>query len=281
MAAQVERLGGGARIQHRDVQVGHGARRARRDGRALGGRVIAGDGHCAALWIRTRKHRVTQRICGTVHARGLAVPDTDDAVVAGVGACRGQLAAHDRSGGLLLVHGGRMDDRQISRCTRRRYRSVVAAQRRAGISRHERSGAQSASTVGPQLLDRQPGQGLQPGHERHAVVVGIAPRQPVRLCEAHHDTPGVECAAVTSMTPLWPLGSATRSSQSAPADRQRSTLRDSASRSPPSLQSAHQHQSDHVRSLPWAHASPRRQFLELPGGALVEVRLPHPHPCIV
>ena len=129
VAAQVERFGRRAGIEHRDVQVGHRPRRTGGDGGALGSRIVAGDGHRAATGISAGEDGMTQRVRGPIDAGCLAVPQADDAVVGGIRpGCR-QLAAHDGGGSLILVHRGRVHDRQIGRCPGSLDGGVVAAER--------------------------------------------------------------------------------------------------------------------------------------------------------
>ena len=64
-----------------------------------------------------------------VDAGRLAVPEADDAVIGGIRPGGGELAAHDRSGGLVLIHRRRVHDRQIGRGPGSLDSGVIAAER--------------------------------------------------------------------------------------------------------------------------------------------------------
>ena len=149
VAAQVERFGRCARIEHRDVQVSHRPRRARGDRRALGGGVVAGDGDGAAAGISAGEHRMAQRVGSAVHAGRLRVPQPEHAVVGGIRPAGGQLAAHDSGRGLLLIDSRRMDDRQIGCAAGRLDRGVIAAEGRTRVARNESGRTQPGAPVGP------------------------------------------------------------------------------------------------------------------------------------
>ena len=103
VAAEVERLLHVAGEQDRHVQVDErGVARARQR-RRLGRRVVADDGHHAAVAGGAGEHAVADGVAGAVEAGRLAVPDADDAVVALVVERVDELAAHHGGGGELLV----------------------------------------------------------------------------------------------------------------------------------------------------------------------------------
>ena len=115
MPAEVEHLGRIARIEQRHVQVAEDPGRRRRQRRALRGGVVADERDGAAAPTGAGVHGVTHRVGGAVDARGLAVPDAEDAVVAVVGLRGRELRAHHRGGRVLLVHRRSAHDRQVGR----------------------------------------------------------------------------------------------------------------------------------------------------------------------
>ena len=192
MTAEVQRLPRRSRVQHRDLLVGEGSGRRRRDGGALGRGIVARDHHRPAPWVGPGEHRVAEGVAGPVHSGSLGVEDAEDAVVAGVGAQGRELRSHHRGHRLLLVDGGLQHDGQVGRLGYRPGEvAVVAAHRRARVSAHEGGSLQPSQPVGPQLLHRQPGQCLEPGHEDGAGVVGVAGGQAIRVGDCQGRPPGV------------------------------------------------------------------------------------------
>ena len=169
VAAQVQRLARRSGVEHGNVLVGEGARRRRRDGRTLGRGVVARDHHRPAAGVRAGENGVAECVGGAVHTRCLAVEDAENAVVARVGAKRGQLGSHHRGGGLLLVEGRSQHDGQVGGLLDRpAHVAVVAADGRARVAADEGGGVQPCEPVGPKLLDREPGQRLEARHEHRS-----------------------------------------------------------------------------------------------------------------
>ena len=171
VAAEVERLLHVAGEQDRHVQVDERRVARARQRRRLGGRVVADDGHHAAVPGRAGEDAVADGVAGAVEAGRLAVPDADDAVVALVGERVGELAAHHRGGGELLVDARADDDRQVGHRRRGSRRLLLErADGRALVAGHERGGRQAVAAVDAQLVDGEPGERLDAGQE-HAPVL--------------------------------------------------------------------------------------------------------------
>ena len=157
-----------------------GVARARQGGR-LGGRVVADDGHHAAVARRAGEHAVADRVAGSVEARRLAVPHADDAVVALVVERVDELAAHHRRRRQLLVEAGTDDDRQVGHGGRGGRRLLLERRDgRALVAGDERRRVQAAAAVDAQLVDGQAGEGLDAGEEDAAVLEAEAVGQLVR-----------------------------------------------------------------------------------------------------
>ena len=85
MHSKVQDLLHVSRIQDRHVEVDQRGVGAGRQRRALGGRVVADDGDGASVARRAGEDGVAKGIAGAVQAGGLAVPDSEHAVVTAVG----------------------------------------------------------------------------------------------------------------------------------------------------------------------------------------------------
>ena len=139
--------------------------------RRLGRRVVADDGHHAAVLRRAGEDAVADGVAGPIEPGRLAVPDADDAVVALVAERVDELAAHHRRGRQLLVDPGTDDDRQVGhRGGGGRGLLLERADGRTLVARHERRGAQSVPAVDAQLVDGEAGQRLHAGQEDAAVL---------------------------------------------------------------------------------------------------------------
>ena len=89
--AEVQDLLHVSRIQDRHVEVDQRGVGAGRQRRALGSRVVAHDGDGPTVARRAGEDRVSQCIAGPVQTGGLAIPDSEHAVVAAVGLLGHQL----------------------------------------------------------------------------------------------------------------------------------------------------------------------------------------------
>ena len=180
VAAQLQHIGRIAGVEHRYVQVGQHPCRGGRQGGRLGVGVVAGQHHHPAIRVGAGEHGMADGVGGPVDAGGFAVPDPDDAVVAGIGSGGGQLAAHYRSGRILLVHRRPQHNVGLPRFPNGSLQGrVEPAHRRTGIARRERRGVQPRRPVGSQLLQREPGHGLNAGEEDRSGIVGEAIGEPV------------------------------------------------------------------------------------------------------
>ncbi len=186
VAAEVEGLAGVTRVEHGDVHVGEHPGRRRRDRRGLGVRVVAHDRHRTAVGVGARVGGVPERIGGAIDTGPLAVPEADHAVVGGVGPGGRELAAHHRGGRVLLVDRRAQVDREVRGVGRRlAERAVEPTQGGARIARGDGGGPEPVDAVDPELLDREPGQCLETGHEHGARVLRVAVGQAVRVRRGH------------------------------------------------------------------------------------------------
>ena len=106
VAAEADDLLGRARVEHRQAVAGERALGDARDGGGLAAGVVAGEHQHPAGRVGAADVAVAQRVARAVDAGRLAVPDADHAVDAAAVAGHLDLAAPDRGGGQLLVHGG-------------------------------------------------------------------------------------------------------------------------------------------------------------------------------
>ena len=150
-------------------------------GAALGHMVVAGDGDHAAVRRGAGHVGVLEHVAAAVHARALAVPDAEHAVVLLVGGVEFQLLrAPHGGGGQFLVHAGLEDDvlrRQV--LLGRPQRLVVTAQRAAAVAADEAGGVEPGGGIALALQHRQAHQRLDARHE------GPAGRQGVFVIERH------------------------------------------------------------------------------------------------
>ena len=102
-----------ARIEDRHVEVDQGGVGTGRQRGTLGGRVVTHDCDGASVARRAGEDSVSQCIAGTVQAGGLAVPDSEHAVVTAVGLLGDELRAHDGRCGQFLVDGRLVHDGQV------------------------------------------------------------------------------------------------------------------------------------------------------------------------
>ena len=114
---------------------------------------------------------MADRVAGSVEAGRLAVPHSEHAVVFALGTFVGELAAHHRRGGELLVDTRSHDDREVGHGAHRP--ADLLAQRadgRALIAGHEGGGVQAVAAIDAQLVGGQTGDGLDPGEKDAAVL---------------------------------------------------------------------------------------------------------------
>ena len=91
--------------------------------------------------------------------------------MAGIGLGRRKLRSHDRGGTVFLVHALAEDDRQVGCDAGGSFdRLAVTTKWRTLVARHEGSGIETGSPISPQLLQRQPSEGLNAGQEHRAFV---------------------------------------------------------------------------------------------------------------
>lgn len=107
---------------------------------------------------------------GAVEAGGLAVPQADDAVVAGPRVGLHELAPLDGGGRQLLVEPRPVDDVVlVEEVPAALQLEVEAGQGRARVARDERGRVQAGPAVGPVLVEGQADEGLEAGEEDPAL----------------------------------------------------------------------------------------------------------------
>ncbi len=151
-----------------------------RRGAALGDMVVAGHRDDAAVAGGAGHVGVLEDVAAAVHARPLAVPDAEHAVVLlRVRVEVELLRAPDRGRAELLVDAGLEYDVVLGQVLPGRpQRLVVAAQRAAAVAADEAGGVEPGQQVALALQHRQPHQGLHAAHE------GAAALQRVLVVEA-------------------------------------------------------------------------------------------------
>ena len=144
--------------------------------RTLGDMVIPGDGNDATPRRRSRQVRMLESVGTAVHARALAVPDTENTVEF-MGARRREtqlLGAPERRGRELLVHPRLEHDvLRLQVLAGFPQRLVVAAQRRAAVAADEARRVLAGLRVAQALEHRQFHQRLDAAHEGAPVVERI------------------------------------------------------------------------------------------------------------
>ena len=161
------------------VEIGHqrgdeGVVRLMRHGGGFGAVVVAGQTQHAAVLGRARGIAVAEYVAAAVDAGALAVPDADHAIVPGAGRKIELLRAPDRGRGEVFVHAGlELDVVLLEVFSRGEQLLVVAAERRAPVSRDETRGIEAGGAVAADLGHRQANQRLDPGHEDMAGALGV------------------------------------------------------------------------------------------------------------
>ncbi|OPZ02233.1 MAG: hypothetical protein BWZ09_02581 [Alphaproteobacteria bacterium ADurb.BinA305] len=145
-----------------------------RQGRGLGGVVVAGDHQHAAMLRGAGGVGVAEDVAGPVHAGSLAVPDGEHAIDLGVGVEAELLRAPHRGRGEVLVEPGlEADVHRLEEALRLPELLVDAAERRAAVAGDEAGGVQAGGLVAQLLHHRQAYQGLDAGHPGAAGLEGV------------------------------------------------------------------------------------------------------------
>ena len=163
VAAEIDRLLDVARVDDRHVEIDQRAAAGRWERAALRGRVVAHERDRPALVRRAGERGVAKRIARPIQTRCLAVPDADDAVVPTRIQCDGQLRAHHRRGGELLVHRLLEQHPQavgLGELGGGDHVAVVTRQRAARVAGDVRRSVQPGAAIGAQLLVGQAGERL-------------------------------------------------------------------------------------------------------------------------
>ena len=154
------------RVQHRDRRVDHGEFALVRQGRRFTGMVVAQQNHHAAVFRRPGVVAVFEHIAATVHARPLAVPDTDHAIDFIVAEQIGLLASPNGGGGQFLVHARlKMNPVTAEKFPRLPELLIDQTEGRAPIPGNKGAGGQARALVPALLQHGQTHQRLDPGHE--------------------------------------------------------------------------------------------------------------------
>ena len=136
--------------------------------------VVAGKRDDAAIRMGAEQIGVFERVSRAVHARTLAVPDAEDAVILGIAEESGLLRAPDRCGRKVFVEAGLEDDvmvlQVLAGCPKL---LVVAAERRTAIAGNEAGGVESGCQVAAALNQWEPDQSLGSSQQRPALVQGV------------------------------------------------------------------------------------------------------------
>jgi hypothetical protein len=172
--AEVEDLLHRRRIEHRDHRRGEhvvGLVRQRRRLRAV---IVAGQHQHAAVLRRAGVVRVLEHVAAAVHARALAVPHREHAVVARALVEVDLLRAPDRRRSEVFVQARlEADVRGVEEFLRAPQRLVEGAQRRAAIAGDEAGGVESRQDVALPLQQQQAHQRLRAVQEDAARLDGV------------------------------------------------------------------------------------------------------------
>ena len=177
MQAEIEEFLHAGGVQHRDAEVHEGVFGLVRRGRGFAGMVVAGQQQHAAMLRGAGEISVAEDVAGAVHARPLAVPHGEDAIVLRVAEQLDLLAAPDRGGRQVLVDPRLEHDLVLlEEALRLPHRLVDAAERRAAIAGDEAGGVEAGGLVALALHHRQADERLGPGQEdptgfQHVFVV--------------------------------------------------------------------------------------------------------------
>ena len=191
-AAEVEDLLDRAGEQHREERVVERDLRVRRDRRGLRERVVAAEGEHAPVAAHPGEVGVLEDVARAVHARGLAVPHAEHAVVLRAREEVGELAAEDGGGAEVLVDAREEDDLVLAQQVRVALeRDVEAAERRAAVARDERGRVEPPAPVRAVLVEREAHERLDAGEEDLPFLQPVLGVQGVVLRDRHGSPLGV------------------------------------------------------------------------------------------
>jgi hypothetical protein len=175
--------GGHERIPERDLGMAG-------QGRGLGDGVVADQRQHAAVLADARVVGVLEGIAGAIHARRLAVPHAEHAVVLGVGKEPRHLAAEHRGRCQVLVEArGEHDVVLLEQRAVAFERLVETPQGRPPVPGHEGRGVETTPPVRAMLIERQPDEGLDPGQIDVTVLLGVLGIQGEILGLGAHEIP--------------------------------------------------------------------------------------------
>ena len=150
------------RRQHRDIAVDHRPIGLVQHGTAFAGMVVAHGHHHAAMRGRPGHVGVPHHVARPVHARPLAIPQREDAVVFALAAQFRLLAAPDGGGGQILVQARLEQDVRLAQpFAFAHHLQIDAAQGRSAIARDKACRVQPRRLVARRLHQHQPDQGLR------------------------------------------------------------------------------------------------------------------------
>ena len=163
-----------ARVDRRDQRVPEGDLGVARQRRGLRDGIVAGEREDAAVLADARVVRMLECVAAPIHARRLAVPHAEHAVVLRPGEEAHHLAAEHRRRGEVLVQARREDDVVLGEELGIALEGLVeAAERRPAIARDERRRVEAARAVGAMLVERKPDQRLDAGEIDAAAFQGV------------------------------------------------------------------------------------------------------------
>ena len=166
MQAIIEVFLHGGRVQHRNAAGLQDVLALVRGSGGLGRVVVAGQDQHAAMRAGASHVGMLEHVAAAVHARALAVPHAEDAVVQGAFEQVDLLRAPDAGGGQVFIDAGMKAHMLRVQIFLRLHRGLVdAAQGRAAIAGHETGGVEAGARVADALLHRQPDQRLRAGQE--------------------------------------------------------------------------------------------------------------------
>ena len=170
------------RIENRDPTVDERLLALVRDRRRACSGIVTCQHEYASVGRAARVVAVLQRVAGAVDARPLAIPDGEDAIVAGALVQAGLLRAPYRGGSQILVHPGlEADVALVEEGPRLPQCHVVGAERRAAVARDESGRVQAGSQVALALHQGQTHERLHAGQPDAARSKSVAVVQRIAL----------------------------------------------------------------------------------------------------